>query len=160
MSYNQENTNASDTVRSVAIGCDHGAYEAKEAIKTFLTTIGYKVVDCGTNSKDAVDYPDYALAVSRKVKSGDCERGIMLDGAGIGSSMVCNKVKGIRAALCWSEQTIMNSRLHNNANVLTMGTAQHSTGDMCTMAKLWLTTKFEGGRHWPRINKMMAIERS
>lgn len=154
-----ETINNTDQVKRVAIGADHGAFEAKEAIKSYLEAVGYKIVDVGTNSKAAVDYPDFAFAVALKVKSGECERGIMLDGAGIGSSMVCNKVTGIRAALCWSEKTILNSRLHNNANVLTMGTAQHLIGDMCTMAKLWLETKFEGGRHWPRINKMMSIER-
>lgn len=150
-----------EQVKRVAIGADHGAYDAKEAIKQYLQTVGYIVVDCGTkNSSEKVDYPDFAVAVSRKVKSGDCERGIMLDAAGIGSSMVCNKVKGIRAALCWSEKTILNSRLHNNANVLTMGTLQHSINDMCFFAKLWLETKFEGERHWTRINKMMAVEKT
>ena len=156
---NQDKTNITDNVKRVSIGADHGAYEAKEAIKLFLQTIGYSVVDVGTHSKDAVDYPDFAVVVAKKVVSGECERGIMLDGAGIGSSMVCNKVKGIRAALCWSEKTILNSRLHNNANVLTMGTTQHTIGEMCIMAKLWLETRFEGGRHLPRINKMMAVER-
>ncbi|OFX22179.1 MAG: ribose 5-phosphate isomerase B [Bacteroidetes bacterium GWA2_31_9] len=162
MSNNQENidkNNLTDNVKRVSIGADHGAFEAKEAIKLYLQTIGYSIVDVGTNSKDAVDYPDFAVAVAKKVVSGECERGIMLDGAGIGSSMVCNKVKGIRAALCWSEKTVLNSRLHNNANVLTMGTAQHSIADMCNMAKIWLETRFEGGRHLPRINKMMAVER-
>ncbi|HBF88551.1 MAG TPA: ribose 5-phosphate isomerase B [Bacteroidales bacterium] len=154
-----ENINIIDQVKRVAIGADHGAFEAKETLKMYLQTVGYKVVDVGTNSKDVVDYPDFAYAVAKKVTSGECERGIMLDGAGIGSSMVCNKVKGIRAALCWSEKTILNSRLHNNANVLTMGSAQHSIGEICTFAKLWLETRFEGGRHWSRINKMMGIEK-
>jgi len=149
-----------DLVRCVAIGADHGSYDSKEMLKTYLLTIGYKVVDVGTsNSTDKVDYPDFAVAVSKKVVSGECDRGIMLDGAGIGSSMVCNKVKGIRAALCWSKKTITNSREHNHANVLTMGTLQHTSAELCEMAKLWLETKFEGGRHWPRINKMMAVER-
>ena len=83
----------------------------------------------------------------------------MLDGAGIGSSMACNKVKGIRAALCWSPKTIINSRMHNNANVLTMGSAQHEATEILSMTKLWLETDFEGGRHWPRINKITAIEK-
>lgn len=153
--------NNNDQVKRVAIGADHGSYDAKELLKTYLETVGYKVVDVGTNnSTDKVDYPDFAVAVARKVASGDCERGIMLDGAGIGSSMVCNKVRGIRAALCWSNKTIINSREHNAANVLTMGTAQHTPSELCTMAKLWLETKFEGGRHWPRINKMMSLERN
>jgi ribose 5-phosphate isomerase B len=156
----EDDVSIKDQVRSVAIGSDHGSYDAKEMLKTYLLTIGYRVVDVGTsNSSDKVDYPDFAVAVSKKVISEECERGIMLDGAGIGSSMVCNKVKGIRAALCWSKKTITNSREHNCANVLTMGTLQHSSSELCEMAKLWLETKFEGGRHWPRINKMMGVER-
>lgn len=157
---NKEGNTLKDRVKRIAIGADHGAYDAKEAIKTYLETVGYKVVDVGTNnSTEKVDYPDFAQAVAKKVVSGECERGIMLDAAGIGSSMAANKVKGARAALCWNDATIQNSRLHNNANVLTMGTLQHSISDMCSMSKLWLETRFEGGRHWPRINKMMSIER-
>jgi len=152
--------NTADQVRKIAIGADHGSFDTKEMLSAYLRTDGYTVVDAGTfNSKEKVDYPDFAQAVCRKVVSGECDRGIMLDAAGIGSSMVCNKVHGIRAALCWSEQTIVNSREHNNANVLTMGTAQHKPEDICVMAALWLKTRFEGGRHWPRINKMMSIER-
>lgn len=152
--------NTDDQVKRVAIGADHGSFDSKELLKKYLEAVGYKVVDVGTfNSTEKVDYPDFAIAVSKKVVSGECERGIMLDAAGIGSSMVCNKVHGIRAALCWSPQTITNSREHNNANVLTMGTAQHKPEDICTMAVLWLKTRFEGGRHWPRINKMMSLER-
>ncbi|MCD6179105.1 MAG: ribose 5-phosphate isomerase B [Bacteroidales bacterium] len=155
----EENTNK-DHVKRIAIGADHGAYDTKEALKIYLETVGYKVIDVGTNNGTTkVDYPDFALAVARKVVRGECERGIMLDAAGIGSSMAANKVKGARAALCWNEATIKNSRLHNNANVLTMGTSQHSISDICSMSKLWLETRFEGGRHWPRINKMMSIER-
>jgi ribose 5-phosphate isomerase B len=151
---------ASTRVRRVALGADHGSYDAKEMLKQYLEIAGYKMVDVGTNNSTVkVDYPDFAVAVARKVVSGECERGIMLDAAGIGSSMAANKVHGIRAALCWSTKTILNSREHNNANLLTMGTAQHSKEELCAMAKLWLETKFEGGRHWPRINKMMSIER-
>lgn len=83
----------------------------------------------------------------------------MIDGAGIGSSMVCNKVRGIRAALCYDLQTIENSRKHNNANVLTLGGPLHKPEDLCEMVKVWLETRFDGGRHWARINKMMAVER-
>lgn len=152
--------NIIDNVKRIAIGADHASYDAKELLKTYLQTVGYTIVDVGTtNSTTKVDYPDFAVAVAKKVASGDCDRGIMLDAAGIGSSMVCNKVKGIRAALCWSTKTIVNSREHNHANVLTMGTAQHTADELCTMAKRWLETRFEGGRHWVRINKMMSIER-
>jgi len=160
MESNSDKINSIDQVKRIAIGADHGSYNSKELIKVYLETLGYKVVDVGTsNSTTKVDYPDFAVAVSKKVVSGECDRGIMLDAAGIGSSMVCNKVHGIRAALCWSMKTIINSREHNNANVLTMGTSQHSAAELCSMAKLWLETKFEGGRHWPRINKMMSVER-
>lgn len=148
-----------EQVNTVAIGADHGAFELKEKLKAYLSVIGYKIMDVGTDSKSPVDYPDFAYKVAKKVVSGECDRGIMLDGAGIGSSMVCNKVNGIRAALCWSTQTIINSRMHNNANVLTMGSAQHNDSEIFAMAKLWLETDFEGGRHWPRINKMMSIEK-
>lgn len=155
------NGNITENVKRVALGADHSSYDSKELLKVYLSSLGYIIVDVGTkNSKEKVDYPDFAYAVSKKVTSGECDRGIMLDGAGIGSSMVCNKVKGIRAALCWSKKTIINSREHNNANVLTMGTLQHSSSELCEMAKLWLETRFEGGRHWPRINKMMSIERN
>jgi ribose 5-phosphate isomerase B len=152
--------NTDDQVKRVAIGADHGSFDSKEMLKSYLVTKGYIISDVGTfNNIDKVDYPDFAIAVSRKVVSGECDRGIMLDAAGIGSSMVCNKVHGIRAALCWSTKTISNSREHNNANVLTMGTAQHKPEELCEMAALWLSTRFEGGRHWPRINKMMSLER-
>ena len=146
-------------VNGVAIGADHGGFEAKEVIREYLRTIGYRVTDVGTFNKESVDYPDYALKVAKKVASGECERGIMIDGAGIGSSMACNKLKGIRAALCYDLKTINNSREHNNANVLTLGGPLHTNDELCEMVKLWLETKFAGGRHWKRVNKIMAIER-
>jgi ribose 5-phosphate isomerase B len=147
-------------IKTISIGADHGAFEAKEALKNYLTVLGYIVIDVGTfDSVTKVDYPDFAYLVAKKVATGECDRGIMLDAAGIGSSMVCNKVRGIRAALCWNEKTILNSRQHNHANVLTMGTSLHPVADLLSMSKLWLETDFEGGRHWPRINKMMSIEK-
>jgi ribose 5-phosphate isomerase B len=152
--------NEKDTVRRVAIGCDHTTVDQKNMLTTYLESLGYQVTDIGPFSKEQkVDYPDFAAAVARKVASGECDRGIMLDGAGIGSSMVCNKIRGIRAALCYNLKTITNSREHNNANVLTLGGLLHTNSEMCEMAKVWLETRFEGGRHWPRINKMMALER-
>ncbi|MCK4515802.1 MAG: ribose 5-phosphate isomerase B [Spirochaetaceae bacterium] len=151
--------NQTDSVRTVALGSDHGGFPAKETLKTYLQMHGYVITDVGTYSTDSVDYPDFAAKVARTVASGECDRGIMIDGAGIGSSMVCNKVRGIRAALCYNEQTIVNSREHNNANVLTLGGPLHTPDELCSMAGLWLETRFAGGRHWPRINKMMAVER-
>jgi ribose 5-phosphate isomerase B len=154
-----EELNLRDNVRRVAIGADHGGYEVKDRIKGFLETLGYRVTDVGTDSKESVDYPDFAAKVARKVASGDCDRGIMIDGAGIGSSMACNKVKGIRAALCYNVKTIINSREHNNANVLTLGGPLHSDEEFYEMVKIWLETRFAGGRHWGRVNKIMALER-
>lgn len=151
--------NATDNVRRVALGSDHGGFVAKEVLKRYLELAGYVVLDVGTYSQESVDYPDFALAVAQKVASEEADRGIMIDGAGIGSSMVCNKVPGIRAALCYDERTIVNSREHNNANVLTLGGPLHSPENLCTLAELWLKTRFAGGRHWRRINKMMAVER-
>ncbi len=151
--------NKRDVVRRVALGCDHTCVDQKNILKTYLEKAGYTVVDVGTNGPERVDYPDFAVAVGHKVAGGACDRGIMLDGAGIGSAMVCNKVRGIRAALCYDLRTVINSREHNNANVLTMGARCHSGGQLCEMARLWLETRFAGGRHWPRINKMMAVER-
>ena len=151
--------NTRDNVKRVALGCDHGALDGKLTVKRYLETIGYVVKDVGCRSKDRVDYPDIAEAVCRRVVSGECERGIMLDGAGIGSSMACNKIRGIRAALCYDLTTIINSREHNNANILTLGGPLHDAGELCAMVKTWLETRFHGGRHLPRVNKIMALER-
>jgi len=115
--------NNKDNVLRVAVGSDHGGFEAKEMLKQYLKTLGYRITDVGTDSKDSVDYPDFAVKVAKKVASGDCERGIMIDGAGIGSSTL------------------------------------HAPDELCEMARVWLETRFAGGRHWSRINKMMAVER-
>ncbi len=148
-----------DTVRSVAIGCDHGAVEQKLLLVRYLESLGYRVVDVGCAPGEKVDYPDIAALVCRKVTRGDCERGILLDGAGIGSCMAANKVRGIRAALCYDVRTVINSREHNNANVLTLGGPLHGPDQLCEMARVWLATRFGGGRHIARVNKIMALER-
>lgn len=148
-----------DSVRSVAIGADHGAVGQKDTLASYLRMLGYRVVDVGTFGADKVDYPDIALAVCKKVTSGDCDRGIVLDGAGIGSCMAANKVRGIRAALCYDLRTVRNSREHNNANVLSLGGPLHGPDQLAEMARVWLSTRFEGGRHIVRINKIMALER-
>lgn len=151
--------NQRDSVKTVALGSDHGGFVAKEVLKRYLEIIGYRVHDVGAFSQDSVDYPDFALKVAIAVAEETVDRGIMIDGAGIGSAMACNKVRGIRAAMCYDEKTIVNSREHNNANVLTLGGPLHSPDDLCRLAELWLQTRFEGGRHWKRVNKIMAIER-
>ena len=151
--------NGKDNVRSVALGADHGAVAQKQMLATYLETIGYRVVDVGCFGSEKVDYPDIAVAVCRRVVSGDCERGICMDGAGIGSCMAANKIKGIRAAMCYDIRTVINSREHNSANVLCLGGPLHDAGQLCEMARVWLETRFGGGRHVVRVNKIMAIER-
>ena len=152
--------NVKDNVIRVVLGSDHGGFEAKEALKAYLKTLGYRVTDVGTDSSESVDYPDFAVKVAQKVASGECERGIMIDGAGIGSCMACNKIRGIRAAMCYDVKTVVNSREHNNANVLTLGGPLHTSDELCEMVRVWLETRFSGGRHWRRVNKIMALERS
>ncbi len=154
-----DGTEMKDQVRSVAIGADHGAVGQKDMLARYLELLGYRVVDVGTFGTEKVDYPDIAKAVCRKVTGGDCERGIILDGAGIGSCMAANKIRGIRAALCYDLKTVINSREHNNANVLTLGGPLHAPDVLAELAKVWLERRFEGGRHIVRINKIMALER-
>jgi ribose 5-phosphate isomerase B len=142
------------SVRRVALGADHGGFELKERLAGFLEAQGFQVLNLGTRSKEACDYPDFARAVGRAVQSGQAEAGVMIDGAGIGSSMVCNKLKGIRAALCYDMKTILNSRLHNDANVLTLGATANPPEQVEAMVKAWLETPFEGGRHQKRVDKI------
>jgi ribose 5-phosphate isomerase B len=140
--------------RKVAVGADHGGFELKERLRAYLAAQGFEVVDCGTHSKEACDYPDLARKVGRAVQDGSCEAGVMIDGAGIGSSMACNKLRGIRAALCYDMKTILNSRQHNNANVLTLGAGTNPPEVVEQMVKTWLETPFEGGRHQKRVDKI------
>jgi ribose 5-phosphate isomerase B len=142
----------------VAIGADHGGYNMKEMLKTFLQT-KYVVIDCGTTSTDAVDYPDFALAVAEMVAAGRAWRGIVIDGAGIGSCMAANKVPGVRAAQCYDQATAVNSREHNDANVLTLGAGLIGDALAKQIAETWLKTDFGGGRHQRRIDKINAIEK-
>jgi ribose 5-phosphate isomerase B len=142
----------------VALGADHGGYLLKEALKKHLESQGYTVIDCGTHSTDAVDYPDFARAVAVLVGQGKAWRGIMIDGAGIGSSMAANKVPGVRASLCYDHATARNAREHNDANVLTLGAGLIGEGLAKQIADTWLTTTFGGGRHARRVEKLMRIE--
>lgn len=143
----------------IAIGSDHGGFAMKEMIKAYLAELGCQALDCGTNDgKTAVDYPDFALAVAVAVKEGKAWRGILVDGAGIGSSMAANKVPGIRAALCYDYATAVNSREHNDANVLTLGAGLIGNNLCKQIVKTWIETPFAGGRHQPRVDKIMAIE--
>jgi len=143
----------------VAIGADHGGFPMKEDLKKYLQELGYSITDCGTNSTSAVDYPDFALAVAQLVIQGKAWRGIVIDGAGIGSCMVANKVPGVRAAMCYDYATAVNSREHNNANVLTLGAGLIGPNLARQIAQVWLATDFGGGRHARRVEKIDAVEK-
>jgi ribose 5-phosphate isomerase B len=145
--------------RVVALGADHGGLAMKEDLKAYVGELGYQVVDCGTNSADAVDYPDFAYAVARLVAEGRAWRGIVVDGAGIGSCMAANKVPGVRAAMCYDHATAVNSREHNDANVLTLGGLLLGRNLARDIVKTWLATDFGGGRHARRVDKIMEIEK-
>jgi ribose 5-phosphate isomerase B len=143
----------------VAIGADHGGYEMKEALKPELSSLGFEIQDLGTNSKEAVDYPDFAHAVAQAVSSGKAWRGIMIDGAGIGSCIVANKVPGVRAGMAYDYSSAVNSREHNDTNVLTLGAGLIGTNLAKQIVKIWLTTEFAGGRHTPRVDKIKSVEK-
>jgi len=145
--------------RIVALGADHGGFEMKESLKAHLTALGFRLRDFGTQSGDAVDYPDFAHAVARAVADGQCDVGIILDGAGIGSCMAANKVPGIRAAMCYDAATARNSREHNYANVLTLGAKMLSEDQIRQIVDTWLATPEGEARHGKRVAKITAIER-
>jgi ribose 5-phosphate isomerase B len=144
--------------RAVAIGADHGGYELKEQLKRHLRDWAYTVVDLGTSSTDAVDYPDFAEAVANAVAHGQAWRGVVIDSAGIGSAIAANKVPGARAALCYDRATARNSREHNDANIITFGARLIPAEVAREILALWLDTPFAGGRHQRRIDKIKAIE--
>ena len=145
--------------RTVAVGADHGGFPMKEELKTFLAELGHRVHDFGTNSESAVDYPDFAHAVARAVADGTVDVGIVIDGAGVGSAMTANKVPGVRAAACYSVEVARNSREHNDANVLTLGSKTITSAEMRDIVKAWLGTELTEDRHRKRVGKIEAIER-
>jgi ribose 5-phosphate isomerase B len=143
--------------QTIALGADHGGFPLKEMLKAELQS-RYTVIDCGTTSSESVDYPDFALAVAEQVASGRAWRGIMIDGAGIGSCMVANKVPGVRAAMCYDNATAVNSREHNDANVLTLGAGLIGNALARQIVEVWLKTPFGGGRHAKRVDKIIALD--
>ena len=147
------------TKGTVALAADHGGFELKETLKAFLVQQGYSVSDCGTDSPDSVDYPDFAFAAAQLVGQGRAWRAIVVDGAGIGSCMTANKVPGVRAAMCYDQATAINSREHNDANVLTLGAGLIGANLAQQIVKVWLETPFGGGRHARRVDKITGIEK-
>ena len=150
--------NAAPAQKSIAIGADHGGYALKQDLIKFLTDLGYSPNDCGAHSTDPVDYPDIAYAVAKLVSDGSASRGIIIDGAGIGSAMVANKVPGVRAALCYDLSTARNAREHNDANVLTLGARLIGPGLAQDIVKVFLETNCTEERHQKRVAKIMQVE--
>lgn len=145
-------------VKSVAVGADHGGLELKQNLVAFLTELGYHIADCGTFTPDPVDYPDVAFAVSRLVGEGAIAKGIIVDGAGIGSCMVANKVPGVRAAMCYDTTTARNAREHNDANVLTLGGKLTTTSTAREIVRIFMETECAEPRHKRRVEKIMQVE--
>ena len=138
----------------IALGTDHAGYSYKERIKEWLVGRGHEVKDFGTSSEAAVDYPMYVRPAAEAVARGESDRGIVLGGSGNGEAIVANKVRGVRCALCWSEETARWARQHNDANVMAIGQRTVSLELALTMVEIFLATEFEGGRHARRVGMM------
>jgi ribose 5-phosphate isomerase B len=143
----------------VAIGADHGGFDLKENLRAYITELGFDVRDMGAYNKNPVDYPEFAHGVAKLVSTGKAWRGIMIDGAGIGSCIVANKVPGVRAGMAYDISSASNSREHNDTNVLTLGAGLIGVNLARQIVKTWLETEFGGGRHAARIDKIMAVEK-
>jgi ribose 5-phosphate isomerase B len=139
---------------TVAIASDHAGYLYKQALVALLEAEGQRVLDLGTHSEDPVDYPDYVRRVADALGAGECERGIVLGGSGNGEAIVVNRVRGVRCAVCWSEQTAVWARAHNDANCISIGQRTISIDEAKQIVRLFLATPFEGGRHVARIAKI------
>jgi ribose 5-phosphate isomerase B len=142
----------------IAIGADHGGYDLKEGIKRYLEENGHKIIDCGTNSRESVDYPDLGLKVAEKVRQRKAERGILVCTTGIGQSIVANKIPGIRAAFCLETDQAELSRRHNDANIIVFGAKYTGEDKARKMVNVFIKTEFEAGRHKRRVEKIKEIE--
>ena len=142
----------------IVIGSDHRGVEIKRRLLELVRSMGHDVLDVGTEGAESIDYPDFAYAVAKAVADGGAWRGIMLDGAGIGSAMVANKVPGVRASMCYDVSSASNAREHNDANVLTLGGQLIGPNLARQIVKTWLATAFGGGRHARRVEKITAVE--
>ena len=143
----------------IAIGCDHGAFNLKNAVKKYLEERGLEVKDFGIYEEGRVDYPDIAEVVCKSIVSGECEKGILLCGTGIGISIAANKIKGIRAAVCNEVYCAKMAKCHNNANIITMGGRVVGEDVALEIVSAWLDAEFMGGRHQERIDKITNLEK-
>lgn len=146
--------------KPIAIGADHGGFSLKEAVKKHLTQKGYEVIDCGTFTGEAVDYPDIAVDTCKHVQSGECELALLFCGTGIGISIAANKLKGIRACCCSDTFSAKYTRLHNDANALCIGGRVCGEGLALELVDIFLQQEFEAGRHKLRVDKITALEKN
>lgn len=144
----------------IALASDHAGYEEKERLKPLLRELGLEVEDLGTVSEDSVDYPDYAVRVGEKVARGEAEQGLLVCGSGTGMAIAANKVRGVRAAVAWNEETARLARQHNDANVLAIGARTTLPEEIPNIVRAWFDASFDGGRHTARVEKIKEIERS
>jgi RpiB/LacA/LacB family sugar-phosphate isomerase len=144
----------------IALASDHAGYAEKERLKALLDDLGVEFDDLGTVSEDSVDYPDYARKVAERVAQGEVEQGLLVCGSGTGMAITANKVPGVRAAVAWSEETARLARQHNDANVLAIGARTTPPDDIPKIVRAWFATKFDGGRHAARVEKINEVERS
>lgn len=144
--------------KTIAFGCDHGGFDYKKSVIDHLNSLGYKVIDCGCNSAESVDYPIYADAVCNAISEKKADLGILICGTGIGMSIAANKHKGIRAAACENTFSARATREHNNSNVLCLGARVIGIGLALDMIDLFVTTEFAGGRHQPRVDMLNALD--
>jgi ribose 5-phosphate isomerase B len=138
----------------IALASDHAGFRYKTLLAKHLAALGHEVVDFGTDSEEPVDYPDFIRPAAEAVARGECERGIVLGGSGNGEAIAANRARGVRCALCWDEATARLGRQHNDANMISLGQRLVSEQDALAIVNTWLTTKFEGGRHLRRIQKL------
>lgn len=142
----------------IVIGSDHGGYKLKEEVKKYFEEAGIEYEDVGAYSEESVNYPEFAEKVAKKVQDKEAEIGILICRSGIGMSIVANKFKGVRCAPCYNETTAKFARMHNNANVLGLGADYISVNDAICIVRMFIATKFEGGRHEERVKLISAIE--
>jgi len=141
----------------IAIGSDHAGFKYKEIIRSYLVSTHIEVIDCGTFSEDPCDYPDFIFPVARAVRDKKVDRGIILGGSGNGEAIAANRIKGVRACVCWNVETAELSRKHNDSNILSLGQRMIPETELIKIVQAWLEISFEGGRHIPRIEKIETL---
>jgi ribose 5-phosphate isomerase B len=141
----------------IALAADHAGYEYKEHLKALLETKGHQVVDFGTDSDRSTDYPLFIIPAARAVAAGECDRGIVLGGSGNGEAITANRVRGVRCALCWNEESARLARRHNDANMISLGQRLLDWSTVCSIVEIWLSTPFDGGRHQRRIEQIERL---